>query len=161
MRLSVLILLILFWINPPSFTQTIHSELKSLSHHADIILIGKVVEQLSEWNAENTAIFTTVTIAVDEFFKGNNNQSTIKITHPGGEVGDVGELYSHVPGFTKDENVLLFVKKSKTDDTYKVLEGEVGKISLRVNSNTGEKVTADNKNLSAFRKQINSYLKTQ
>lgn len=161
MRLSMLILFILFWINPPSFSQTIHSELKNLSQHAELILTGKVVEQKSEWNKGNTAIFTTVTIAVDEYLKGSINQSNIKITHPGGEVGDVGELYSHVPGFTKDETVLLFVKKNKTDNTYQVLEGEVGKISLQLSSNTGEKVTADNKSLTALRKQINSYLKKQ
>lgn len=161
MRTYLLFLIILFVINLPLLSQSIHSELKNLSENADAILTGKVIEQKAEWNMDKTRIFTTVTIEVDEYLKGSISQSRITVIHPGGEVGEVGEIYSHVPTFLNDENVLLFVKQNRNDISFRVLEGEVGKISLAVNKLTGEKVTANNKNISAYKKEIKSYLKTQ
>jgi hypothetical protein len=161
MRTYLLFLIILFVTNLPLLSQSIHSELKNLSENADAILTGKVIEQKAEWNMDKTRIFTTVTIEVDEYLKGSNSQSRITVTHPGGEVGEVGEIYSHVPTFLNDENVLLFVKQNRNDMSFRVLEGEVGKISLAVDKLTGEKVTANNKNISAYKKEIRSYLKTQ
>lgn len=161
MRTYLLFLIILFVINLPLLSQSIHSELKNLSENADAILTGKVIEQKAEWNMDKTRIFTTVTIEVDEYLKGSNSQSRITVIHPGGEVGEVGEIYSHVPTFLNDENVLLFVKQNRNDMSFRVLEGEVGKISLAVDKLTGEKITANNKNISAYKKEIRSYLKTQ
>jgi hypothetical protein len=93
--------------------------------------------------------------------KGTTFHSKIIITHPGGEIGAVGEVYSHVPRFYDDESVLLFLKRDKDNVSYKVLEGEAGKISLTVDKLTGEKVTSDRKYVSAYKKEIRSYVEQQ
>ncbi len=154
-----LFILILF--NLQAIPQSIQSDLRSLSDNADIILTGKVIEQKSEWNADGTRIFTKVTVSAEEYLKGSHIQGSITITHPGGEIDEVGEIYSHVPRFYDNENVLLFLQKNKDNISYKVLEGEVGKISLTVDKTTGEKMTSDRKNVSAYKKQIKSFVEQQ
>jgi len=153
-----LFIFILIGINIPLLSQSIHTGLKSLSDNAEIILTGKVTEQKSEWNTDRSRIFTKVTITVEEYLKGSQNQGSITLTHPGGEVDEVGEIYSHVPRFYDNENVLLFLQKNKDNIGYKVLEGEVGKISLTVDKVTGEKMTSDRKSVSAYKKQIKSFV---
>ena len=54
----------------------IKRSLEQLSQEADIILLGTVTKQVSEWNDQRTAIHTDVTVAVEEAIKG----------WPGGEV---------------------------------------------------------------------------
>ena len=142
-------------------SQTMQAEIKNLSKGADMIVTGKVVDQTSQWNSEKSRIYTNVTIQVDEFLKGTNNQNRIVITHLGGEVGDVGETYSHVPTFKDDEDVLVFLKKSDKDQTLRVFEGEGGKMTLHLDKISGEKVTSKNINASEIKKEIKNYVERQ
>lgn len=141
--------------------QSIQLKMKNLSQKSDVILEGKVVKQNSLWNQNKTRIYTEVTLEVDEYLKGNNGNKTIVVTAPGGEVGDVGELYSHMPRFSNDEDVLLFVKKDKKDMSYKVVNGEDGKLTLYKDKKTGEKVTSFNKKVSSLKKEIKNYVEKQ
>lgn len=151
-RISLLFL-ILLGLNIPSMSQTISADLKKITENSDAIITGKVIDQKSEWNSDKTRIFTKVNIKVDEFLKGSAHQSNIIVIHPGGEVGEVGEIYSHVPGFFDNENVLLFLQKSEDNNSYKVMEGESGKISM-----TDDKQTSNKKNISAYKKQIKTFV---
>ena len=141
--------------------QTSQSELKNLSQNADVIITGKVTQQNSNWNENRTRIYTQATIQVEEYLKGGNTGNSIVVSYPGGEVGEVGELYSHMPRFSKDEEVLLFVKKDKKDLAYKVLNGEDGKMTLYTDKKTGEKVTASNKKISSLKNEIKNYVEQQ
>ncbi len=141
-----------------SYSQTTQSRIKNLSENSDIILEGKVVQKKSNWNENKTRIFTEVTLRVDEYLKGNNVNKSIVVTTPGGEVGEVGELYTHMPRFNNDENVLVFVKEDKKDKSYKVLNGEDGKMTLYNDKITGEKVTSSNKKISMIKKEIKNYV---
>ena len=96
-------------------SQSNESKIKNLSEGADIILTGKVVRQNSDWNNDRTRIYTNVVIKTEEYLKGDYAEKTIALSTLGGEVGEVGELYSHMPRFSNDEEVLLFVKKDKKD----------------------------------------------
>ena len=49
-------ILITFLINSEGRSQSIQSEIKNLSEGADIILIGKVVDQKSQWNSDKSKI---------------------------------------------------------------------------------------------------------
>ncbi len=144
-----------------TLSQTKPTDIKNLSAGADVILTGKVSKQNSSWNKDKTRIYTEVTVEVDEYLKGNNNNKSLVVTTPGGEVGEVGELYSHMPRFSKDEEVLLFVKKDKKDLAYKVLNGEDGKMTLYTDKKTGEKVTASNKKISSLKNEIMNYVEQQ
>lgn len=134
--------------------QSFRTELASLSKGADMIVSGKVIEQKSQWNSDKTRIFTQATIQVDEFLKGSNFQDRLVITYPGGEVGEIGEYYSHVATFSNDEDVLVFVKKYDRDNSFRVYQGDAGKLSLYEDRNTGEKMTSQNIKASELKKEI-------
>jgi hypothetical protein len=141
-----------------SFAQTTTSDVESMSKSADIIITGKVVEQNSNWNENKTRIYTQATIQVEEYLKGSNNSGSVIVSYPGGEVGDVGELYSHMPRFEDQEEVLVFLKKDEKNPGYKVFNGENGKIRVINDPETGEKVTASNVQINSIKAQIKSYI---
>ncbi len=135
------------------------SAIKMLSKNADVIVTGKVSKQKSNWNKDKTRIYTEATLQVDEYIKGNNGSNQVVVTYPGGEVGDVGELYTHMPKFKNDEEVLVFLKKDKSNKSFKVYDGEEGKISVIKNEKTGEKTTSSNIKINDLKTQIKGYLK--
>lgn len=139
-----------------SFSQQNNAALQRLTESADVIVTGNVSGQVSNWNANKSKIFTEATLKVDEYLKGNNSGSSIVITYPGGEVGGVGELYTHMPRFANNEDVIVFLKKDEKG--YKVFEGEDGKITIIKDAKTGEKMTTSNIQLKEMKTQIKKYL---
>jgi hypothetical protein len=135
-------------------------KLQKLSGDADLILTGKVTKQQSGWTQDKSRIITYTTVTASDFIKGNSSQNSVVIVHPGGEIDGVGELYSHMPTFKDDEEVLLFLKKDKKSPDYSVLYGEEGKIAL-MNSPSGEKVTASNIPVNMLKTQIQKYINQQ
>jgi len=154
-------ILMTFFLHFEGHSQSIQSDIKTLSKGADVIITGKVVIQKSQWNNDKTRISTQSTIAVDEYLKGNQGNKTIVVTTPGGEVGEVGELYTHMPRFENDEDVLVFVKEDKKNKNYKVLNGEEGKMTLYNDKITGEKVTPSNIKMSKLKKEIKNYVEKE
>jgi len=142
-----------------SFAQLTSSDVESMSKNADLIITGKVVEQNSSWNENNTRIYTQATIRVEEYLKGSNNSGLVIVSYLGGEVGDVGEIYSHMPRFENNEEVLVFLKKDDKSTNYKVFNGEEGKINVVTDPKTGEKVTTSNVQINTLKAQIKSYIK--
>jgi len=142
-----------------SFAQVTSTEVESMSKNADLIVTGKVTQQNSSWNSDNTKIYTEATIQVEEYLKGNNNGNSVVVRYLGGEVGDVGELYSHMPRFENEEEVLVFLKRDNNNADYKVFNGEDGKINVIVDHKTGEKVTSSNVPVSSLKAQIKSYIR--
>ena len=151
-------LLFLLGFHLTSFAQKESSELKKLSKGADVILTGKVSQKKSGWNANKTRIYTTATLQVAEYLKGKTNGNSVEITYPGGEVGDIGELYTHMPKFVENEEVLVFLKKDGKNKGYKVLNGEDGKITVLNDAKTKEKVTNSNVSIKALEAQIKSLI---
>ena len=141
-----------------SFSQLTSYEVESMSKNADLIITGKVKEQNSNWNESKTRIYTYATIQVEEYLKGSNTGSSIVVSYPGGEVGDIGELYSHMPRFENNEEILVFLKKDERSTGYKVFNGEEGKISVIIDPKTGEKVTTSNVQINSLKAQIKSYI---
>jgi hypothetical protein len=141
-----------------SYAQLTSVEAKSMSKNSDLIITGKVIEQTSSWNEDKTRIYTQATIQVEEYIKGNNAGNTVTVKYLGGEVGEVGEMYSHMPRFEDKEEVLIFLKKDEKSTNYKVFNGESGKISVIKDPKTGEKVTTSNVSVSSFKAQIKNYI---
>ena len=141
-----------------AFAQLTSSEVESMSKNADLIITGKVTQQSSSWNEDNTRIYTRATIQVEEYLKGNNNSGPIIVSYLGGEVGEVGEMYSHMPRFEDNEEVLVFLKKDDKSTNYKVFNGEEGKINVIIDPRTGEKVTTSNVQINSLKAQIKSYI---
>jgi len=157
-RYLLYVLLIFCGLYLNTFSQQVDTELKELSTGADVILTGKVTQQASSWNENKTKIYTQATIQVDEYIKGIGTGNTVTVKYPGGEVGEIGEKYSHMPRFEDKEDVLVFLKKDEKSADYKVYNGINGKISVINDFKTGEKVTTSNVQINSLKAQIKSYL---
>jgi hypothetical protein len=144
-----------------SYSQQLSTDIENLSKGADVVLTGKVVQQSSFWNEDRSRIYTNATIQVEEYLKGNTNEGSIVVTYLGGEVGDVGELYSHMPKFEDDEEILIFLKRDQRTSSYKVFNGEQGKLSIVYDKTTGEKVTTSNVQINSLKAQIKNFTKEQ
>lgn len=108
--------------------------LEKLAKDSELIVTGKVIERQAEWNEDKTRIYTRVRVSVDEFLKGEQSENIITVTHLGGEIGEVGELYTGTARFEKDEEVVLFLKKDKKD-RLRITGGNKGKYKIkRVNT---------------------------
>lgn len=134
------------------------SLIESLVEKSEVIVLGDVKELRSEWNQDKTKIYTRVSIKVTENLKGSENNQTIVITHLGGEVGEVGELYSHVPKFTQDEEVLIFARRDK-ENNLRVTKGHEGKFKIIKDKTTGEKKIGASNTLNDFSSRIKSIIK--
>ena len=136
------------------------NRIQSLTQQADAIVVGKVSTVRSEWTADKTRIVTKVSVDVDEYVKGQPAGKTMVITHLGGEVDGVGELYSSAPHFSTGEDVLVFVKKDSKNNLT-VAGGNEGKIKITKNESTGERMIQGNVSLSSFTNMVKTAVKQQ
>jgi len=148
-----LFILIVIAFYSTSSAQLDKSDIKNLSVGADLIITEKVTNQNSKWNADKSRIFTDVTITVKEYLKGISRDDKIVITLPGGEIGEVGEFYTHMPAFSDEEEVLVFIRRDDKEKVNKVFRGESGKISLG-----DEKSAGKIKQIEMLKEEIKSYI---
>jgi hypothetical protein len=124
---------------------------EDLARHADLVVVGRVADMKSEWAEGKTRIVTRVTLDVREHLKaGNTASKTVTIWTLGGEIGEVGELYTHVPTFQPNENVVVFLQKYGSQD-YVVAAGTQGKYNIERDPVSGETVVAGKQSLEEFR----------
>lgn len=161
MKLFTNLLILSFIFQAAIYSQSFNTDLKTLSQNADAIITGEVVAINSYWGKDKSMIYTDVTLKVNEYIKGDNSQASIIVRHPGGEIDGIGELYSHMPTFENEEEVLLFAKKDAGSDKYIVYDGENGKIQIIEDRITGEKITALNMKISVLKAQIKNYLRVK
>ncbi|HTS00421.1 MAG TPA: hypothetical protein VML00_11745 [Bacteroidota bacterium] len=109
---------------------------EELAARADVVALGKVSLLSPHWNADHSRIFTSVTLNVDSYLKGNQ-AGPLTILVPGGEVDGVGEMYSHTATFRRDEDVLVFVQKDVRGN-YVVTGGRGGKFLVTQDERTGK-----------------------
>jgi hypothetical protein len=128
---------------------------EDLARQADVVLVGTVRELKSEWNASRTQIVTRVTVAVDQFLKGGTTGASFTLFVPGGEVGTVGEMYSHLPVFRRNEDVVVFAEKDRQNH-YRVAGGRAGKLTVRKDPATGTPLVAGRQRLDEFVTSIRS-----
>ena len=100
-------------------TTMISMSMEQLTQASSDIVQGRVVNQVSEWNATHTQIVTITTFEVSQTFKGNAG-STVQIRQLGGTVGN---LTVSVPGDVKllpDGEYVLFLEPAG-DSNYHVV----------------------------------------
>lgn len=102
--------------------------LEQLARDADRILVGTVVLTESAWNAERTAIFTTVRVRVDDSAKGSRPREVV-LRVEGGQVGEIAQSVSDGLSFAEGQQVVLFLKGTSVlggpQGVYFVADGEV------------------------------------
>jgi hypothetical protein len=132
--------------------QTTTMKADELSRRSDVVVVGKVHRVAAEWDASHARIFTRVTVAVDQTVKGSPG-GTVTLVIPGGEVGSVGEWYSHSPQFKENEDVLVFAQKD-AHGALRVTDGTNGKLSLRRDEHTGLRMLPNGMPLDALMHQL-------
>jgi hypothetical protein len=140
--------------------QLVQTSMERLTQESDAVVVGKVASLSSEWNETKTRIQTRVTIAVDQSVKGDASMTEMTIVIPGGEVGGIGEVYSHAPRFLRDEAVVVFAKKSSTGD-YRVSNGSQGKFTVLKDELSNKLVVAGGSSLEEFTATIKTALQSQ
>ena len=157
---TVLFFILMHFVVRPASAQTQEVRLEDLTKKADVIARGNVTNVQSEWSSDKTRIFTKVTLAVDEYVKGEKPERTLVITHLGGEVNGVGELYTHTPRFAKGEEVLVFGKKDRKNNLI-VTGGDAGKVLVTKDKLTGEKMVQGGLTLKMFTSTLKSIVEQQ
>ena len=138
------------------FGQTRALKVDDLAERAEVVAVGRVAEMKSEWSTDRTHIVTRVKLSVQEYIKGEG-ASDITITTLGGEVGDVGELYTHVPTFRQNESVVVFLQKDR-EGQYRVTGGTQGKYSIERSPESGQQVVAGDRRVEEFTESIRKAL---
>jgi hypothetical protein len=83
--------------------------LDDLTTEADSIVIGTVEKSVSNWNEDRSAIYTTVTVSVEDDIKGEYSQNSVTIIVPGGEVDGITQTVSDTPSFETGEQAFFFL----------------------------------------------------
>lgn len=160
MKSFICIFLLVVSLSGNSFPQKNLSQIKYLTDNADIILTGKVTGKTSEWTNNKTSIISKITISASEYLKGSSGDK-ILVTCLGGEVNGVGELYTHLPVFNIDEDVLLFLRKDRISYNFVVLGGEAGKVKLSKEQVTNNMLTGSSVKLSTLKEEIMNFLENK
>jgi hypothetical protein len=143
-----------FWTTTAELVaQTATLSTETLTARSDVVAIGTVADLQSAWASNKTRIVTRVTIAVREFLKGGNGEQQLTIVTPGGEIGDVGELYCGVARFQRDEEVVVFARNT-TGKEMQVAGGALGKLTLNREANV--MMAAPGVTLDHLRSQVRS-----
>jgi hypothetical protein len=108
-------------------TSMIRLSMEQLSQVAETIVLGTVANQVSAWNDQRTAIYTDVTVAVEEAIKGSPG-AAVTFRVAGGVVGDMGMRTSIDPVFKDGERVIVLLHTE--DSTARVLGQEQGKFTV-------------------------------
>jgi hypothetical protein len=108
---SLLLLFILFAATPIVLALMPKISVEDLTKEADVIVIGDIKEVNSSWNLWRTMVYTYSSVSVEKYIKGTGSE-TLTIITEGGTVEDSGMWVEDTPGFTKNEKVLVFLKKA-------------------------------------------------
>lgn len=143
-----------------TFSQTEEATTSELVQRAEVVAVGKVSSLVSEWNESRTMIRTRVTLSVVQYVKGGNSSRTLTIYVPGGEVGKVGEVYSDMPSFKPDEEVVVFAERD-TQNRFRVSAGNQGKLTVNRDKLTGVPMISPGRTLETLTSELKQAVESQ
>jgi len=91
--------------------------MRDLARFSNAIVVGKVRAVRSGWDPAVDAIYTYVSVDVDEVIKGALGAGRITIKQLGGTAGPIGLQVFDQPAFAAGEDVLLFLEVRPRDRT--------------------------------------------
>ena len=92
----------------PAKAAVVARSIAQLTEKSDLIVIGDVLEVVSEWNADHSLIISRIDVKVVDRIKGLPDDR-ISLNVVGGTIGDLTLATSVTPRFIVDDHVLLFV----------------------------------------------------
>ena len=114
---------------------------KDMTDVSTAVLYGKCKSKRCEWNENKSAIYTYVTIAPEEYIKGNLGSEVI-VAVPGGRVDNMLYEVSETPFFNEDEDVVAFIWTSPKGK-HLITGGPQGKIKIEKDAKTGKRFVND------------------
>ena len=108
---------------------------QELTTESTSIFFGKCIQMESAWTNNQEMIFTTITIVPEYYLKGNMGNE-VKVTVPGGQVGDIIYEVSEMPAFRKGEEVFAFVWKHPSGLNL-ITGGSQGKMHIVTDERSG------------------------
>jgi hypothetical protein len=138
---------------PAAYSQSRALSTQELTDLSDVVAVGNVSAMKSEWNLDKSRIITRVDITVREFLKGGGSDPSLVVVTFGGEVGDVGEIYSGSPRFNRNEEVVVFARR-KSGQEHELAGGGQGRCPVTEDKKTGVKMVRHSIRLDDFRAQV-------
>lgn len=102
------------------------ASVEDLARTSDAVVRGKVVSQTSRWVGKR--IVTDVDIQTSALWRGNAPQR-VKVTVPGGVMGDLGQRVDGMASFTEGEDVVVFLARG-SDGRWRVNGAAQGKFTV-------------------------------
>ncbi len=138
---------------------------KDLTKESTAVLYGKCTKKSCAWDENHRIIFTYITIATEEYIKGNMGAEAV-IAVPGGQVGDIIYEVSEMPVFTEGEDVVAFVWKNPKGKNL-VTGGSQGVLKIEKDKKTGKRMVktkdqdtaGDGEILESFITKLKGYMK--
>jgi hypothetical protein len=121
-----------------SKAQILQTSAQELTNESTAVLYGKCTKKRCEWNENKSIIYTYVTVATEEYIKGNLGSEAV-IAVPGGQVGDIIYEVSEMPIFTEGEDVVAFIWTNPSGKNL-VTGGFQGKLKVEKDKKTGKRM---------------------
>lgn len=111
-------------------TRFVDVSVDQLTRNASVIFEGEVTAVRGEWNANRTRIYTTVSIRVDAYHKGDLGREVVDLRCAGGTVGDITMAIVGQPSFEPDERVFVFLRPNFEQRDVPVVGDAAGKLRM-------------------------------
>jgi len=104
--------------------------LQELTKKSDSIVMARVDDAVSSWDAAHKEIYTFYTLSVLQSVKGNKGTTTITLRQLGGTVGNIASIVPGMPSFKKGEEVIVFLTQKDAAGYPWVMGLEQGKYTV-------------------------------
>jgi hypothetical protein len=124
-------------------TSVLKFSLQELTKKSDSIVMARVDDAVSKWDAAHKEIYTFYTLSVLQPVKGNRGGTTVTLRELGGTVDNVISIVPGMPSFTKGEEVVLFLTQKDAAGYPWVMGLQQGKYTVSTGKNGVKMVRND------------------
>lgn len=104
--------------------------LQELTKKSESIVMARVDDAVSSWDAGHKEIYTYFTLSVLQSVKGSKGATTITLRQLGGTVGTIASVVPGMPSFRKGEEVVVFLTQKDAAGYPWVMGLQQGKYSV-------------------------------
>ena len=114
-----------------AFATTVQKlSLQELTKKSDSIVMARVDDAVSAWDAGHKEIYTTYTLHILQPVKGRKDETTVTLRQIGGTVDNIASIVPGMPSFTKGEEVIVFLTQKDAAGYPWVMGLQQGKYSI-------------------------------